>query len=122
MRKLCVMTMVLILLGILVPGCGNNDSEPSRKLNYPEAKLLNSEIGERWIELIEKENKTEEEMRLLDSISLIGIYEDNNVIVTLSNDDKETIRLFKELILEGIENADTVLFDKGDRPEPASEE
>lgn len=123
MRKKTVLALCLLFAIITIVGCNNKtDIDPNKKLTYPEATKLADEIGEKWIELNEKENKTEDERKLFDSISLIGVYENNVVIVTLTDDDEETIRLFRELILKGLDNADTVQFDKGERPVPVDNE
>lgn len=117
------MAFCFIIIVVTIVICyGKSNTEPPMRLTRPEAMKLVDEMNERWIELNKKEDKSAEELKLVNSIALIAIYENNVIIVTLTNDDKETIRLFREIILECLDNADAVQFDKGEMPEPANSE
>lgn len=87
-------------------------------LTFQEAKQLNGIISDRWSELWDKEDKTVEEIIVLDAIVDLGLYKDHEVIVTLLDDGDLIIELFKKYLLDGVDNADTVIFEKGEPVEP----
>lgn len=112
-----LLVVVIFVALVLINAELNNEPET---LTYQEAKLLHDEIGGNWNALNNMESYSNDEIILLENIVASGIYKNDEVIVTLLDNSDESIELFWEYILEGVENADAVIFEKGGPVEPVA--